>query len=204
MAAEEVDGLAISRPHYGCEYRGSQARVREAAGPPSNILPGDAQPGLRSPCFPGDRCRERRLRRRRRGESVGSRFWCWPAGPTGGVPGPLGAARRASHGAGAEGLAAVSSPGATERWEKLLGARRWGGLLPSGSGGVPAPSAGEPRASPKMSAAGRGARQGGGASGGTGRDRARRRRSLGREGARRAAAVADPSVCLPVRFGEGA
>lgn len=23
MAAEDVDGMAVSRPHYGCEYRGS-------------------------------------------------------------------------------------------------------------------------------------------------------------------------------------
>lgn len=123
---------------------------------------------------------------------MGSRFCCWPAGPTGGVRGPLGAARRASHGAGAEGLAAVSSPGATERWEKVLGARRWGGLLPSGSWGYPrlprASPAPRPRCPPRGGEHGRAGaplvgrdgtgRGGGGVSAGKGRGEPPRWRTL--------------------------
>lgn len=42
MAAEDVDGLAVSRPHYGCEYQGSRnSRGRQATPSPS------------CPCLPG-------------------------------------------------------------------------------------------------------------------------------------------------------
>lgn len=70
MAAEEMDGLAVSRPHYGCEYRGVRTLgIRTAA---------KQHPARRRPAWPvlpvpsrGWRW-ERRLERRRCG---GSR---WP------------------------------------------------------------------------------------------------------------------------------
>lgn len=61
MAAEEADGLAMSRPHYGCEYRPAGT-----ARPPRSDLPGDALPGQRSPALQGP-VPEWRLGRRRPG-----------------------------------------------------------------------------------------------------------------------------------------
>lgn len=42
MAAEDVDGLAVSRPHYGCEYRGSGSSrgCRATPSPTCPCLPG--------------------------------------------------------------------------------------------------------------------------------------------------------------------
>lgn len=105
-----MDGLGMSRPHYGCEYREARARLWESAPPPGDILIGDAQPGLRGPSLPGTAAGRERLRR---GGSGGASF-----------PGP---ARRASCEMGAGGRAnsaelyGSSAGGREERQEKAGG-----------------------------------------------------------------------------------
>lgn len=86
MAAEDVDGLAVSWPHYGCKYR--DPGVRESARPPSDA---QFEPSVLSSV---QRC-EGRLGHRRHGGSRGLRSPGLPRGH--GVPaGSPGGPRRAA------------------------------------------------------------------------------------------------------------
>lgn len=84
MAAEDVDGLAVSRPHYGCEYQGSgNSRSRQAA--PS--------PGC--PCLPGSSAGRGGWAAAGMRGRAGSRLRACPAGavrPAGSLCGPRRAA----------------------------------------------------------------------------------------------------------------
>lgn len=70
MAAEEADGLAMSRPHYGCEYRGRPGTRAAAQQRTCPATPCPARPALPVPSR--GRCWEWRLGRRRRGGSRGA------------------------------------------------------------------------------------------------------------------------------------
>lgn len=199
MAAEEMDGLAMSRPHYGCEYWGARGPDIRAGARQRPARRRPARPALSVPSR--GRCWEWRLGRRRRGASRGAVALGLARGRRGprrlsvrapgrGPPCPP---RGGRHEARELVQARRPSPSLREeRWEKAVDGQRGGVLrlsrrrLPR-AGSVPRPRC------PPWAGGGGGRARGGGAPGG--RPRGGRPAGEGR------GAAAVPAAFRPADFG---
>lgn len=201
MAAEEMDGLAMSRPHYGCEYWGARGPDIRAGARQRPARRRPARPGPRCPSLPGEGAGSGGWGAAGAGQAAGPWLWDWPAGavgPAGSPSGPRGAARRAPRGAGAMRRGSSSKLDVPRQaLEKSAGRKRWMGSAGASSGSPAVASRGRAPCLAQDVRRGRGGgggrARGGGAPGG--RPRGGRPAGEGR------GAAAVPAAFRPADFG---